>query len=669
MAEPEDVLIDAARHATIAIGRLWERQHSGKEAEQAAWLNEQRGRLALLITAVFDAEPIIKVAQPPAPPSFLRRLFQALPQRLNHVEALPSTDGSSIYLPRRLNDKAGLPATRWYRVLALQQAGRLLRGSASFVPTPPASLSATLYQLSEAAAVDRFIADQLPGLIADLQALRAAMLAARPEKSLLTAPEWEVEAHYRSLLQDTPLAAATLPYAADPAASLHWAQQEAEHIQRTAEGRFRGFRLDAWLGQLLPPGDRDKAIMEAVDAPESAPQRPKTAELPRRPEVREADADEDDESVGMWMLQMDDPHEQVEDPMGMQRPADRDAGSNPDETADALSELPQARLAATPEPAKEVFVSDDPPESQTALQQTEQRLGIRYPEWDYRIAAYHEAGATVWLKSCTLGAPEWAEQVMQRRRQLLMEVRRRFEGLRPRRMQVRRQLDGEDVDITAYVEAYASRQAGGAIDERFYQSVRPARRDVAISLLVDISGSTDAWIGDDLRIIDVEKEALLICCQALNALGDPYAIHAYSGEGPHGVAVWPVKEFEQQDQQLVQQRIAALEPEHYTRSGAAMRHATAQLAQRQEQHRLLLLLSDGKPNDCDEYEGRYGVEDMRQAVVEATAASIHSFCLTVDRNAPNYLTAIFGTGQHAVLPHPRHLPVALIDVLRQLLRS
>lgn len=668
MAEPEDVLIDAARYATVTIGRLWERQQKGRQVDRAAWLSEQRSRLALLIAAAYGRELSIRVAQPPAPPSFLRRLLQPLPQRLCHSEALPSTDGANLFLPRRLEDRAGLPAMRWYRALALQQAGRLLRGSAQQAPAAAGLLAATLYQLSEAAAVDCQIGLQLPGLAPDLLVIRGAMLATRPDLNLLSPPEQAVEALYRQLLSVESLQDAALPAMESPADSLAWAEATAADIETGTEGRFRGFRHDAWLGLLLPHKEVAQTALEPAAAPEDAPQRAKAGQLPRRPEVRDAAEDEDDDDPGMWMLQMDDPHEQVEDPMGMQRPADRDAGNNPDETADALSELPQARLVATPERAKEVFVSDDPPASQTTLLPTEKRTGISYPEWDYRLAAYHDAGATVWLKPCGLGAGDWAEQVMQRRRQLLAEVRRRFEGLRPRRLQVGRQHDGEDIDIGAYVEAYANQRAGGAIDERLYQSIRPARRDVAISLLVDISGSTDAWIGEDMRIIDVEKEALLVCCHALDALRDPYAIHAFSGEGPHGVAVWPVKEFEQQDRQLIQRRIAALEPEHYTRTGAAMRHATALLAQRQEQHRLLLLLSDGKPNDCDEYEGRYGVEDMRQAVVEATAAGIHSFCLTIDRDAPTYLTGIFGPGQHATLPHPRHLPVALVEVLRQLLR-
>lgn len=670
MAEPEDVLIDAARHAAVAIGRLWRRQQHGRSGTDrvAAWLSDQRPRLGLLITATHGIEASIRVAQPPAPPSLLRRLLQPLPQRLQHARGLPATDGRHIFLPRRLSDQGGLPAARWYRALALQQAGRLRRGSAALPDLPPAGLAHTLYLLCEAAAVERAIMNELSGLVPDLHSIRTALLAERPPLSLLTAPEQAVEKLYRQLLRQQLLDKVSIP-SASPTDSWRWAKTMAQQIETAHAGRFRGFLHDEWLGLLHCPATLATTSLEAeADSLADPTSRPASSRLRRRPEPRVAAADEDDDA-GLWMLQMDDPQEHVEDPLGMQRPTDRDAGQNSDDVADSLSELPQARLVATPEQAREVLLSDDPPEALATLTQTRQRCGRVYPEWDYRLAAYRPAAATVWLQPCTLGDSDWAEQVMARHRRLLEEVRRRFEGLRPRRIQLNRQRDGDELDLDAYVDAFANLRAGHTVDDRLYKTSRPARRDLAISLLIDISGSTDAWVTEDLRIIDVEKEALLICCQALDALGDPYAIQAFSGEGPHGVAVWPVKEFDQHDRRLLQHRIAALQPERYTRAGAALRHATAQLAQRRERHRLLLLLSDGRPNDVDEYHGRYGIEDMRQAVVEAAAAGIHCFCLTVDRDAPSYLAAIFGPGQHAVLRHARRLPVALVEVLRRLLRQ
>src|SRR5690606_19434231 len=114
-------------------------------------------------------------------------------------------------------------------------------------------------------------------------------------------------------------------------------------------------------------------------------------------------------------------------------------------------------------------------------------------------------------------------------------------------------------------------------------------------------------------------------------------------------------------------RIAGLEPERYTRAGAAIRHSTALLMRRRAEHRLLLLLSDGKPNDVDEYEGRYGAEDMRQAVVEAKLQGLFPCCLTIDRHAASYLPRVFGAHQYALLPQPAHLPEVLVEWMKRLI--
>ena len=117
---------------------------------------------------------------------------------------------------------------------------------------------------------------------------------------------------------------------------------------------------------------------------------------------------------------------------------------------------------------------------------------------------------------------------------------------------------------------------------------------------------------------------------------------------------------------VVRRRIAALEPDRYTRAGAAIRHASAVLGAHGGRHRLLLILSDGKPNDIDEYEGRYGIEDTRQAVAEARLQGLVPFCLTVDRAAPAYLPSIFGRGGYALLRRPELLPAVLVETVRKL---
>jgi nitric oxide reductase NorD protein len=187
-------------------------------------------------------------------------------------------------------------------------------------------------------------------------------------------------------------------------------------------------------------------------------------------------------------------------------------------------------------------------------------------------------------------------------------------------------------------------------------------------MLVDVSASTDAWVSTNRRIVDVEKEAMLIVCEALDALGDPYALYAFSGEGAEHVSVPTLKSFAERSSAAMRRRIAALDANGYTRLGAPIRHVTAALCRQQAASRLLLLLSDGKPNDVDVYEGPYGLEDTRQAVAEARRQGVTVFCLTVDREAPRYAARLFGRTGFAVLHKPEQLPNVVVEVLRQLVR-
>src|SRR5690606_7896624 len=141
----------------------------------------------------------------------------------------------------------------------------------------------------------------------------------------------------------------------------------------------------------------------------------------------------------------------------------------------------------------------------------------------------------------------------------------------------------------------------------------------------------------------------------------------FSGSGPQAVTVRTIKHFHEPFDNGVARRIAALEPDQYTRVGAALRHASATLMRETASHRLLLLLSDGKPNDVDEYDGRYGLEDMRQAIIEARLEGLHPFCLTIDRHAATYLPQVFGVHHYALLPTPERLPAALLEWMKRLL--
>jgi nitric oxide reductase NorD protein len=391
----------------------------------------------------------------------------------------------------------------------------------------------------------------------------------------------------------------------------------------------------------------------------------------RRPRPRQAEEGEDDDRVGTWVIRADDPQESVEDPLGMQRPLDTDDEPDVDGLGDSLSDLPDARVVRTPGRPREILASGewDPPGAGRADARRRPAAGIAYPEWDHRIGGYRTPGAIVHLPEPRLGDITWVAAALSRHARLARRVRTRFERLRPRPVRLPRQIDGEDIDVAAYVTGAADRRAGISADDRIYMATRPARRELAVALLLDISASTDAWISTDRRIVDVEKEAMLVVCEALDALGDRYGLFAFSGESAADVSVLPLKRFDEERRSLVGRRIAALDADRYTRLGAPIRHVTGALCRQAAAARLLLLLSDGKPNDVDEYEGRYGIEDTRQAVAEARRQGVTVFCVTVDREAPRYAARIFGPAGFAVLHRAEQLPAVVVDVLRRLIRT
>ena len=667
MSEPEEVILDGAHFATEYAARLWRRHTKG---ESVAGLADSRRRLETLLAALYPSPLPIVSAESPARPTLFGRLARRTPRHLVDLRPLSSTDGLRIRLPPLL---AGVddPAAR-YRMLALVQAARAARGTPQLLPGVSEPEVRDLYLLSEAAASDREIVAALPGIASGLYRARLAERESRPRVSLLTSREREVERLVDSVLGSSPhLNPADVPFAPTPADSLAWARATAASIASLG-GRYRGLRAIATWGRIdSPPPAKPLPGTESRETQSLVPVAAKRVRsLVRRPRVRDASEDEDDPQTGMWMIQLDDPKEHVEDPIGLQRPADRDAEADPDDLADSVSELAEARLVAVPGAPTEVLASEDPPDHRAVYAGPRvEQVGIAYPEWDWRVTAYRAERTVVHEVTSPRGNPEWALEVLHRHARDVAAVRRQFERLRARRVRLVRQLDGDDLDLDAFVSAWADARAGSAADDRLYERVRPERRDIAISLLVDVSGSTDSWIADRRRIIDVEKEALILACEALEALGDRYNVLAFSGEGPRTVVIRTVKEFGERNSVAVRERIAGLEHDRYTRLGAAVRHATAALSREHARHRLLLVLSDGKPNDVDEYEGRYGVEDARQAVAEARLQGLSPFCLTVDREAPIYLPRIFGPGAYAVLRHAERLPGVLVDVVRQLLKQ
>lgn len=667
MSEPEDVILEGAHAATSYVAALWRRHTAGTPQLELA---DVRKRLEWLTVALYGDVPPIVAAESRARPSLAARVARRIPRHLLEEAAIPSTDGERIRLPRTIENNNAAASNDFYRLMAIEQAARARRGTADLLEATFSLEVQDLFELSEAAAVDHALTRDVPGLVPLLIEGRRIARALRPRLSLLTPRERRVESMLRLVLESHPASPPPgMAMAAAPMHSLLWATHEAKNLE-SLPGRYRGLPSVILWGRATRPAARPAGTPTAPDDHDMIARSERTRTMRRRPSVRPAEEGEDDVSMGMSMIQLDDPQQHVEDPGGLQRPADRDENADADDLADSLSELPEARIVTRPGIASEILLSEDPPASRPhVITRSRDASGISYPEWDWRIAAYRPAHAVVRESVAFVGDSSWVASVLRKRAREIREVRRQFERLRSQRVRLGRQLDGEDVDISAYVTSQADVCAGLSSDDHLYQSVRRGRRDIAVSILVDISGSTDSWLSDNRRIIEVEKEALVLVCEALDAIGDRYSVSAFSGEGPRGVSVLRVKGYHERYDEAARRRIAGLEHDRYTRLGAAIRHVTGSLMRESARHRLLLVLSDGKPNDIDEYEGRYGIEDTRQAVAEVRLQGAHPFCVTVDRDAPVYIQRTFGPGAYSVLRRPDTLPQSLVQVVRRLLNS
>ena len=290
---------------------------------------------------------------------------------------------------------------------------------------------------------------------------------------------------------------------------------------------------------------------------------------------------------------------------------------------------------------------------------------LTYPEWDARAGGYLPDHVCV-LASTAEARQDFEDYARDpRAARRIRSVRRQFEALRPGRVTTRGFLDGDALDLDATVRAQVDWKATGQGTQRIWTQTRPEARDLAVSILLDVSRSTESAVSGR-AVIDIEREALDAMAWGLDACGDDFAINAFSSLKRHRVYVQNCKRFDEPMSRLVEERIGGLKPGFYTRLGAAMRHASAELATQSRKRKLLLVITDGKPNDLDHYEGRHGIEDTRMAVREARRAGQSVFGVTVDKTAKSWFPHLFGKDGFEVVPNPDKLTQALPQIYRHL---
>ncbi|MDO9386217.1 MAG: VWA domain-containing protein [Thiobacillus sp.] len=307
-------------------------------------------------------------------------------------------------------------------------------------------------------------------------------------------------------------------------------------------------------------------------------------------------------------------------------------------------------------------VFDQPEDPDAVWQGTYHEKGaVLYPEWDHGRQHYRKNWCVMREKTVTPVHDTFHRDTLDKYAGVVKHLRRKFEALRDENRLDKRQTQGDEVDLDALIEALADAKDGREMSDRLFVRLHRAERNIAVVFLVDMSGSTKGWINE------AEREALILLCEALELLGDRYAIYGFSGTTRKRCELFRIKTFDEPYGDEVKARIAGIRPQEYTRMGFALRHMTKLLNQVEAKTRVLITLSDGRPDDYfDVYRGQYGIEDTRMALLEAARTGIHPFCITLDREARDYLPHMYGAARYIILDDVRQLPVKVTDIYRRI---
>ena len=286
---------------------------------------------------------------------------------------------------------------------------------------------------------------------------------------------------------------------------------------------------------------------------------------------------------------------------------------------------------------------------------------FHYQEWDYQVQLYRPDWATVYERRATRGDADEIERILLDYRPVAHKIRHIIDRLSPQGVQRERNLeDGDEIDINAAIDAMISIRMGRQPDPRITMRNVVRNRDLAVTVLLDLSESTNETIyGSDKTVLDLTREAATLVCTAVNGIGDPFAVHGFASEGRHDVHYYRFKDFNQKFDQEVKARLDGMKGGLSTRMGAAMRHAGYHLLAQPKRRKLLLVVTDGEPADIDERDPQHLRHDTRKAVEELYSQGVLTYCLTLDPNADTYVKRIFGANNYTIVDHVDRLPEKL----------
>lgn len=370
-----------------------------------------------------------------------------------------------------------------------------------------------------------------------------------------------------------------------------------------------------------------------------------TSEENKRFEVREQ---QDDEMPDGYRLELDYDGEAVDAPEEVQQLLDslqQDLGEIPDDF------LNDGGMLHSSDEAEEKDDLDNSLDTDNVF---------LYDEWDHSRQKYRKEWCQLREIEVSSKPSTFVEDTLNKHRGLLKSLHRTFESLRDDNRRLKKQPYGEDLDIDAVIASYADIVNGVEVDENLFIKQRKVDRNIAVMFMVDMSGSTSGWINE------MEREALVLLCESLEILGDRYAIYGFSGITHRQCDLYKIKEFDEAYTTTVKNRIASMGPKDYTRMGAAIRHLSKLLSRVEAKTKVLITLSDGRPDDRDGYRGTYGIEDTRRALIEAKYLGIHPFCITIDEEAMDYLQHMYGPVNFTIVDQVDKLPYKVSDIYRRI---
>ena len=529
---------------------------------------------------------------------------------------------------------------------------------------PDPLLGMAIFECVEDARVDGKVLARYPGIEAAYRHVALRVLSERPRLRALPLREALVEGLVQASLGGTPLGDAPERLHGALESALEYLSQVNNPIaavEDSAEAALRIYQIAARL-----PNTVDQAV--CCDDHEHHDRRADNDSTPDRLE----DSVKDPEEVPFKAPPEVEFRLQTQDPFLDRQQQKSDSQNHPVE--DSIDE------AAGPLQRDEPFC-------------------YLYPEWDFRAGGFRDRWCRVRERVMEEGTSDFYSETLTEYRLLVGQVRARFEHFLPELFRkVTRRYDGEDLDLDQLVDLVVDRRAGTTPSEKIYWRRERTQRDVALALLLDMSATTNEYVqlaaaqavrptkanaqsysqylrqiasgiderGRPLRkrTIDIEKQAAIVLIQALESIGDSYAVYTFSGSGRGSVEFYVIKDFADSLSQRVARRIAAVAPAHATRMGAAIRHAVRKLERVEAQTRLLFLVSDGRPYDRDygrdANDQEYAVRDTRQALHEAARRKIRPFCLTIDKDGADYLRAMCEDLPYEVVGRVEDLPISLI---------